>query len=516
MATMSNDCKAVLGEFFCSTYFKPCHVVPSDTPGVMQEVFPRQLCKDTCLRVKELGCESMLVDFGLRSVNCDGRVAMEDFGMLESNLYEGVEASLALLHDTEMFPEGAYSISSGTGEIVDTECFTYDLVKDELLQSRLSDIIDECPGSLVRNTGGTGALCLEPCPSFIFTREEYGTMALMFVLPGLFAFFVNLYLIMTVVVARYSRTVIRQKHDVHMPFGTKLSAFVCCMWAVMDIFPALLLDTRVGCSCDSMACYQDSAACSVSKASVFVLQLVFMGNFLTCLELDIKIHDPLGCKYAIAKMWRWAPMFLSVPLLLFVAAVTLETDDVDAPNYYLNQHRSNFKCFYNLNDMGQEFVINYLVFMFCALSSGVLVGRSVIRVFAMTDATAVPSSRSSNTSRNRVKMFQSFAKKFWRMLALATTSMMLLVAYITMAIQMGPLVENFGVTAEQWTLCMNTQLVLGELNKMQVESGLLYDTYVHVSVYIHMCVCVADTHTFTCVCVCVCVCVFICICIYNP
>jgi hypothetical protein len=144
MARMDDPtCRALMAQFFCAAYFKPCTIIPAGA-GTMAEpqVFPRLLCKEICIEASL--CWSHIQEltnaYGARDPDCNGVIAGEEYNMYEAIIFEGAEASLSLLRGAEIYPEGQFDFSSEDG-VVTAECFTYDH-EAEALQNTLSDLVD--------------------------------------------------------------------------------------------------------------------------------------------------------------------------------------------------------------------------------------------------------------------------------------------------------------------------------------------------------------------------------------
>jgi hypothetical protein len=279
-----------------------------------------------------------------------------------------------------LYPEGQFGFSS-EGSVVTAECFTYDH-EAEALQNTMSDLVD-CPGGLMRNVESSAhALCVLPCPSSMFTTEEYSTMHLAFTIPGFAAFFVNACLVLTKLLSSVS-FVKTGSGSISMPFGVAWSASMCGLWCFMDIFPAVAMGNDLACPCDNETCYRESTLCAVSSASVFVLQSMYIGNVCTCYELYFKFSNLSRANETISS--KYFLCFCLAPVLLFFVALFLGTDELDSPNYSFNHHRSSFKCkcFLNLPDMTTEYIINFSVFMVCALASAVLLFLAAWRIMSV-------------------------------------------------------------------------------------------------------------------------------------
>jgi hypothetical protein len=328
------DCRAIVGEFFCATFFKPCIVLPSlENPEfTMPEVYPQLPCRSAC--VDGLAClGDALAAFGIdASQRCTGRIGQEE-AMMVANLFEGPEVSVSVYHGLDMYPTSTFEIHSDQKGLVNSECFSYEAEREKLatIMSNREDFT--CPSHMVRNADASpdAALCFESCPSFLFTPAQYHVMEMTFVAAGLAAMSASTYLVLTKFISVMGGP--NKVGAIGMPFGTVWSAAMCIIWGLMDVVPALLWGVRVGCPCDSMRCYQETLACNFSQASVFFLQSMYIGNFCLCLELYIVLsHGKLSKKLK--------PYLVAVcvsPAALLLSAIFVQTDDNGSANYHLNQ-----------------------------------------------------------------------------------------------------------------------------------------------------------------------------------
>jgi hypothetical protein len=326
------DCRAIVGEFFCATFFKPCIVVPSLEN---LEVYPQLPCRGAC--VDGLAClGDALAAFGIdASQRCTGRIGQEE-AMMVANLFEGPEVSVSVYHGLDMYPTSTFEIHSDHKGLVSSECFSYEAEREKLatIMSNREDFT--CPSHMVRNAdvSSDAALCFEPCPSFLFTPAQYHVMEITFVGVGLTAMSASTYLVLTKVISVMGGP--KNVGAVGMPFGTVWSATMCIIWGCLDVVPALFWGVKVGCPCDSMRCYQETLACIFSQASVFFLQSMYIGNFCLCWELFMALTSPSHRN--LSKKLK--PYFVAVcvsPAALLLSAIFVQTDDSGSANYNLNQ-----------------------------------------------------------------------------------------------------------------------------------------------------------------------------------
>jgi hypothetical protein len=220
-----------------------------------------------------------------------------------------------------------------------------------------------CPDLLITNPSTTSLedSCLYPCPSFLFTDDEYSSLTLCLGIPGVVALFGNVYMLFT----PYIRAVARKKAKLTGKSKSEANTFLCkgapvagLFYCLVEPLPALTMGTDVACECGTEDCYQTGSLCKASEMGVFALQsclmwlTAFMIDSILSLEYRWKVHQrrKLFPAYGLASVGY--PL-LNLTLACFVLKSVHETD----PNFQLNKVRSSFKCFPQLTDFWTEFAL---------------------------------------------------------------------------------------------------------------------------------------------------------------
>jgi hypothetical protein len=315
----------------------------------------------------------------------------------------------------------------------------------------------ECPQGFSPYTGTeTEHLCVFPCVSFLYTREQLDSQFTAYVATGLTGMVANFSLI-----AWYSSSFLfewiqRRRGKKKKGWSTLPTfVFVCAvlgfLFGVIDTIPAALLKFDLPCSdgCTDEFCHGSGLACKVAQPSEYLLLLVFcilLGTLVEVyMDVILKSPPPRSCRVK-----RYYSMGVFVMMLIVVfACVFADSGALATESDEYRQRvvaRDIFSCGPRYSSLVQELVFLTLPFTFvCLALVGVTIGM-IVNIWK-----AVMRVRDDSHISRSVNKFGKVAGK---LMALGVVVFVLWVVRASIAAGQEPIIANFYVDARKWADCM--------------------------------------------------------------
>jgi hypothetical protein len=240
---------------------------------------------------------------------------------------------------SRLFPTTSSKYTLPDGSVQDIECSVRASVEAQAV---------ECPAPFLLPLEASTDVCVMPCPIAAFSGEEYDTMWVFAILPGIFGFFLNSMLGGTWALGGkkfFQKTPIQMRSCVGIGF----------IFALVETFPSLFLSTDLACGCTTVECVGESALCGLNRASPYLLMMI-LNNLV---HLLLSLYLDMNQFRKAAKIVKAHPLALpfAMPLLLMIIAYAVEGNDADMPNELLNTARHSFTCSMRFNNMAVEWLL---------------------------------------------------------------------------------------------------------------------------------------------------------------
>ncbi len=315
----------------------------------------------------------------------------------------------------------------------------------------------ECPEGFAFYSGTeTDELCVFPCRSFLYTREQLDSQFAAYVSTGLTGMVVNFFLI-----AWYSSSFLfewiqkrsgkKKKRWSTLPTFVFMCAVLGFLFGSIDTIPAALLKFDLPCSdgCIDEFCHGSGLACKVAEPSEYLLLLVFCILLGTLVELYMNVvlsSSPSRIRHV--KRCYSMGVFMMMLIVVF-ACVFADSGALASENDEYRQFvvaRDIFSCGPRYSSLVQELVFLTLPFMFvCLALVGITIGM-IVNIWK-----AVMRVRDDSHLSRSVKRFGKLAGK---LMALAVVVVVLWVVRASIAAAQEPIIVNFNVDLIELRSCM--------------------------------------------------------------
>jgi hypothetical protein len=316
----------------------------------------------------------------------------------------------------------------------------------------------ECPLGFAPYSGTeTEDLCVFPCVSFLYTREQIDSQYSAYVATGLTGMVANFSLIAwcsSSFLFEWTQKRRGKKTKGWSTFPTFV--FMCAvlgfLFGVIDTIPVALLKFDLPCSdgCTDEFCHGSGLVCKVAQPSEYLLLLVFciLLGALVELYLNVILNYPPPWRSRVQHRYS---MGVFVMMLIVVSACVLWSDSgalaTESDDYrQLVVARDIFSCGPRYSSLVQELVFLTLPFMFvCLALVGVTIG-TIVNVWK--------SVMRMQDKSHRFRSVQKFGKLAGKLMALAVIVFILWVVRVSIAAAQGPIIANFNVDVKKWADCM--------------------------------------------------------------
>jgi hypothetical protein len=377
--------------------------------------------------------------------------------------YEGPEQSSASLSNMyediiPPFPPvgAALSLTLDSGESVPVQCQNLNAQPEVEVAPCVGGSSACAPFAEVCVDGSL--TCVHTCPSFIYDNDDWNSMWLAYVIPGLFSFCLNAFLLVLLGFMGHHE---RKK----VPFQTQAMFAMGFLFSLVDIVPVSVLYTSLPCHCDdeqyndTSICQGESTYCAISRLSVFMLVSIFytIGGIITNLLLTIR-RSPHAYNF---KSWYFVIFSVIVPLVCAFASIMLDfqpTEDPAAPTADLIIIRDAFSCNPRFSSFVLDFVFVQLQFI---LSSAICFFAScfILREMLRLSGAAGVRISSKKESSNAIV---SGATSIYRKLKSQKADKLVLMAFITVTLLLinlfitvstAPVLQSFKEATDEWRAC---------------------------------------------------------------
>jgi hypothetical protein len=305
----------------------------------------------------------------------------------------------------------------------------------------------------------TEDLCVFPCLSFLYTREQLDSLFSAYVATGLSGMVANFSL-----VAWHSSSLLfewKQKRRGKKKKGwSTIPTFVfnCAvlglLFSLIDTIPAVLLKFDLPCSdgCIDEFCHGSGLACKIAQFSEYLLLLVFciLLGILVELYMNVVLNSsPPQMRHVerCYSMGVFVMMLIVVCACVFADSGALATESAEYRQIFVA--RDTFSCGPRYSSLAQELAFLTLLFMFVCLA---LLGITICIIFNIWKAVMRVRDK-SQTSRS-VKKFGKLAGK---LMALAVVVCILWLARVSIAAAQQPIIANFNMNTRKWKDCMKVK-----------------------------------------------------------
>jgi hypothetical protein len=337
-------CYMSVGTFMCNSLFLQCAGGASAGSGfggleLLEPVcradrpVPVRLGKSTCkenVYNRASSCTDIVKERGLLP-DMDMSVCAVQLSVFEESEYGTIPEVLGTRHFRSMdnFGEKLYGGDLASATIL--EGFS---------ETRARQFASSCPEPFVVNTGivfadgsSSQRFCVAPCPSFVYTRDEYQSMWYGFIVIGLFALFLNLFQSWELL----SNLVFRNAYAEALGSRKCKNAFLywivllSVLHGIVVVLPAAILFDDVPCGdCGTELCFGESMLCQLNKLSVFlttaILFCIVWGMYLTTADL----RGPLrGTSRASQSKIVHGFLPCLVPFVFCITGFVIEKNDSD-------------------------------------------------------------------------------------------------------------------------------------------------------------------------------------------
>jgi hypothetical protein len=317
-----------------------------------------------------------------------------------------------------------------------------------------------CPEGFAPYRGTeTERVCVFPCVSFLYAREQLDSQFSAYVATGLIGMVVNFALI-----AWYSSSFlfqwVQKRRGKKKKGWSTLPTFVfnCAvlgfLFGLLDTIPAALLKFDLPCSdgCINEFCHGSGLACKVAQPSEYLLLLVFciLLGVLVELYMNVIINSPPSRMRHVKhcySMGVFVMMLIVVFACVFADSSALATESDEYRQLVVA--RDIFSCGPRYSSFVQELVFLTLPFMLvCLALVGITIGM-IVNIWK-----AVMRVRDDSHISRSVKKFGKLAGK---LMALSVVVFVLWVVRASIAAGQEPIIANFYVDARKWTNCMTVR-----------------------------------------------------------
>jgi hypothetical protein len=338
--------------------------------------------------------------------------------------------------------------------------------------------------------------CTSPCPSFVFSEDDYALMWLSYVVPGLVAFMMNAMSLAYLVppFCRHllwnSRAALRNvgsrkvagdganaeglrlksespsaRKAVKAP-DTLLLLCACTLYGCVAILPSMILKTELPCGrdCDVEACFQTpSMWCTVNRSSSFLLQVMIhsLAWKLVTLYLSL-VNDFYSFTYRFTRKYGgWLSILL--PCVCCAISYQIEIDDPMHPSYALHFVRSAFTCRMRFPDFQMEMFLTHAQI---GISAGIVLLAVIKIIGVLVQSYVRVKSVEGLNYFGKVKVaFLALAQKpkVVKIMALGMTALLMLVLSVSMTILSAPAFASFHDDSQAWYECIKRHFALRNL-----------------------------------------------------
>jgi hypothetical protein len=260
-------------------------------------------------------------------------------GRVANTITEGMQLSWtfpASMATDALYPATSSMYTSSDGTVYDVPCF---------IPSADPNVLEaKCPDPFLPPVDEShDKPCVNPCPSPVYTTDEYSAMWLIYSIVSIVGLLLNLFMAATWYISG-------RRHFKAIPFQLKNCVFLGILYGLVDTLPVVLLKFDLPCSCDTDECVGDSLGCFVNRSSTYLLMAISINlcslthNLFSALSSSSRRHSQFSKAVPI--------LVLFFPMLLMVVAYLVETDDTNVSNGKLNISRHAFKCVMRFPDTG--------------------------------------------------------------------------------------------------------------------------------------------------------------------
>jgi hypothetical protein len=296
-----------------------------------------------------------------------------------------------------------------------------------------------CPDRFVKNPASaltedaSDMFCVGTCPSNAYSNSQYWVLWLVFTLPGMFAFFINVSALMSVALGLGS-----QKAKVGDLLLTRLAA----MAGLLGVVPVVLSRQHLLCTCDSELCMRNDLFCKLNQTSMYILMattFMLLWNFATLLA---KLGSPRMRWFqynARAKQCVWV-----VPLLLAAISFAVEEDD----NERFHLARAGVRCQFRYSTASEELFLLHLPMGLVVSLMTVFVGEN-LRL-----CSKVVVDHYTKYSFTNVLKVLAAKPPMKKLLVNGCLSIVLIILWLSQAVTSWLVFENYLESVSSWLVCI--------------------------------------------------------------
>jgi hypothetical protein len=441
-ALVSPTCYATHGSHICSSRLRRCEAgddgIPRPVPGCHSDctsVFSRKAAHGAVFNDPlrafdgDTVCNWKLVPAGFQTA---ANLAASDMKLGDASRLQtvlGVDSMLKSISNSKAsFGQALYP--------KDLErCVSVDPAIN--LTKALAQVV--CPDRFVKNPAATLAedasdfFCVGTCPSNSYSSSQYWVLWLVFTLPGMFAFVINVSALVSVALGLGS-----QKTKVGDLLLTRLAA----MAGLFGVVPVALSQQHLLCTCDSELCMRNDLLCKLNQTSIYMLMattFMLLWNFAMLLA---KLGSPRMRRFHFndrTKQCVWI-----VPLLLAAMSFALEEDG----NERFHLARAGVRCQFSYSTASEELFLLHLPMGFCVSLMAVFVGEN-LRLCSKVVA-------NQYTERSVANILKVLAAKppMRKLLVNGCLSIVLMILWLSQAVTSWLVFENYLESVNAWLVCI--------------------------------------------------------------
>jgi hypothetical protein len=353
----SAACYRAVGEFMCNSIFLRCSspidsgtqqreagaTCPSDDPT------PSQLSVETCTSSVDSWsdvCQPIVLERGLITPAMKDQTCGMALSVFEESDYGYLPDVISTRGFNNLRNLGTplFATNRSGAEIELAAGFSEEFA---------TSFVSSCPQPFVLNDGvqfqgGSDRFCVAPCPSFVYSEDEYRSMWYGYTVIGVLGLFLNLF-----EAADLAWGFIKKK-----PLKNAFVYWIISLSVIHGLFvvvPVVSLFDRVPCGeCGTELCFGgiDNVICQLNKISVFVLHAIL---FCTLWGMSLTLRDltgPLrgGKGRAARSKGTHGLVAVAIPVLFCAIAFAIEKSDGDLDQEEVDFYmaRAGFSCYMRL------------------------------------------------------------------------------------------------------------------------------------------------------------------------
>jgi len=344
-ALVSSACFKAQGEFLCNTRLKRCDG---------GNAIPQRLCRSDCednAHARIHMCSVELMNSNMESDKstdvCHSILnpfQLENITFVQFTELRTTDYLNNIMLGEPMFPaENCHSIQQEGYFSVES---TKDVVKcpAPFVHNPTADL-----AGAMSNSGLGSQLCIQPCPSFIFTTDENFQMWLSYVVPGCIALGLNV--LATLCIFTNAR-----EWNNQIDLNSQFLVVSSCFHGLVGALPAVLLGEELPCGCETENCFDQTWMCLWGRLSVAVIHVIMMGITVKMYRCYCGIVNNV----TINRSLKYEMYCVVIALAIFCVSIAVEDKSYDSDLYALHFSRSSFLCRIRFPSFLSEFLLVYL------------------------------------------------------------------------------------------------------------------------------------------------------------